>query len=205
MNENQIDTEKLILNAAEAEFLEKGYAAARTTVIAKRAGVTNAMLHYYFRTKENLFELIFKYKLQNMFDIIFYPTDNDLPFRDKVKLWIEAHFDFFSENRSLPIFIFSEIVRNERLMELFASVVRDNVHKAIANLSYEIDKEVKLGKIKPIAPLDVIYTIVSMNMFVFIGSPFFSTVMGLKGEPFEEFIQSRKAINVELVLNRIFN
>ena len=52
------DTETRILEAAEKEFFEKGYAGARTTSIAEAAGVTHAMLHYYFRTKDNLFERI---------------------------------------------------------------------------------------------------------------------------------------------------
>ena len=59
--------EQLILAAAEHEFLTKGYDSARTTSIAQAAGVTHAMLHYYFRTKEQLFERIVdeKYKLMS--------------------------------------------------------------------------------------------------------------------------------------------
>lgn len=59
MNEQQIEqhnTEELILLSAEKEFLEKGYSGAKTTAIADAAGVTHAMLHYYFRTKDKLFE-----------------------------------------------------------------------------------------------------------------------------------------------------
>lgn len=62
MAPKETTTEQLILEAAEAEFLEKGYGKARTTEIARRAGVNHSMLHYYFRTKENLFEVMFQKK-----------------------------------------------------------------------------------------------------------------------------------------------
>ena len=64
------DTETRILEAAEKEFFEKGYAGARTTSIAEAAGVTHAMLHYYFRTKDNLFERIVSEKINMLGDII---------------------------------------------------------------------------------------------------------------------------------------
>ena len=60
------DTETLILQAAEKEFFEKGYSGAKTTAIAEAAGVTHAMLHYYFRTKDKLFEKIVSDKIGNL-------------------------------------------------------------------------------------------------------------------------------------------
>ena len=59
---NEANTEQIILEAAEAEFLEKGYGNAKTVAIAQRAGVSHSMLHYYYRTKEQLFQKIFKAK-----------------------------------------------------------------------------------------------------------------------------------------------
>lgn len=59
-------TESRILAAAEGEFLDKGFDGARTTTIAARAGVTHAMLHYYFRTKGQLFERIISSKIEQL-------------------------------------------------------------------------------------------------------------------------------------------
>jgi AcrR family transcriptional regulator len=69
MKENK-NTEEIILEAAEAEFLEKGFDQARTVSIAQRAGVTHAMLHYYFRTKEQLFDKILDRKIGLIEEII---------------------------------------------------------------------------------------------------------------------------------------
>lgn len=65
------NTEQNILDAAEAIFLEKGYSGTTTTEIAKRAGVNHAMLHYYYRTKENLFEIIFEKQVKKYSKFVF--------------------------------------------------------------------------------------------------------------------------------------
>ena len=89
------DTESRILQAAEEEFLLKGLEGARTTAIAERAGVTHAMLHYYFRTKNMLFERIIEEKMRNAGNImqaVF--VLGDMPLMERVKRGVEQHFDF---------------------------------------------------------------------------------------------------------------
>ena len=77
------DTETKILKAAEREFLEKGYGGARTTSIAEAAGVTHAMLHYYFRTKDKLFERIVTEKMGLLSKIMLSAIEeSDLPLPD---------------------------------------------------------------------------------------------------------------------------
>ncbi|MCD8262058.1 MAG: TetR/AcrR family transcriptional regulator [Bacteroides sp.] len=84
MAAKEANTEQLLLEAAETEFLEKGYGKARTTEIAKRAGVNHAMLHYYFRTKEHLFEIVFRKKAALMSEVLSFSFNQDLPFLGKV-------------------------------------------------------------------------------------------------------------------------
>ena len=83
MKEEQ-NTEQAILKAAEKEFIEKGYALSKTTEIAKAAGVTHAMLHYYFRTKENLFDKVFQEKSRLIAGSFASIVNEDLPFLEKV-------------------------------------------------------------------------------------------------------------------------
>ena len=73
-NKDERNTEQLILDAAMKEFSVKGFAGARTAAIAAEAGVTHAMLHYYFRTKEKLFERIFQDKLSHIINVILSPA-----------------------------------------------------------------------------------------------------------------------------------
>ncbi|MBQ9888196.1 MAG: TetR/AcrR family transcriptional regulator, partial [Bacteroidales bacterium] len=88
-------TENRILEAAEAEFLEQGYDGARTISIAERAGVTHAMLHYYFRTKEQLFHRILEEKVDALVhSVITAFTNPGKPFLQRIEEGISAHFDF---------------------------------------------------------------------------------------------------------------
>ncbi|MCL1872128.1 MAG: TetR/AcrR family transcriptional regulator, partial [Promicromonosporaceae bacterium] len=117
MDHNEVNTEQIILEAAEAEFLEKGYGNAKTVAIAQRAGVSHSMLHYYYRTKEQLFQKIFKEKVQTltqMFSVIFEQNAN---FTETLRLLIETQFRFVAKNPQLPMFIFREILSNKENRE----------------------------------------------------------------------------------------
>ena len=116
------DTESRILQAAEEEFLLKGLEGARTTAIAERAGVTHAMLHYYFRTKNMLFERIIEEKMRNAGNImqaVF--VLGDMPLMERVKRGVEQHFDFIAANPNLPRFVIQEIYSHPERHEIMRS------------------------------------------------------------------------------------
>ena len=116
---NPNDTESRILQAAENEFFEKGYAGARTASIAEAAGVTHAMLHYYFRTKDKLFERIVSEKISILGNIIISAIgDEDLTLEDRIRQGIERHFDFIAANRDLPKFIVNEVLTRPDVVEM---------------------------------------------------------------------------------------
>ena len=110
MKEETSNTEQSILKAAEKEFLKKGFSGSKTTEIAKEAGVTHAMLHYYFRTKENLFNKVFEEKAKQLADTFLSRVDESLPFLEKIKCFIEAHFDLLTANPELPLFIYLSLI-----------------------------------------------------------------------------------------------
>ena len=107
MGENINQSKEIqILEAAEHEFLAKGYDGARTTSIAKIAGVTHAMLHYYFRTKEQLFEQIIDKKMSEITPMLTYLfKKKKLPLTERIKEAVSVHFDFIIDNPDLPRFL----------------------------------------------------------------------------------------------------
>lgn len=201
MSVKETDTEKLILEAAEAEFLEKGYGKSRTTEIAKRAGLNHAMLHYYYRTKMNLFEVVFRRKAEQMCDGMLFTITQDLPFLEKIKMWVESHFDFVAANERLPIFLFSEIRNEQPLKDLLMQIIKSKMLLLIKNLQEEIDKEVARGSIKQVEANDFLLTMVSLNAFVFISSPLINSVFEITPQSKAQFLAHRKQQNVETVLN----
>ena len=131
---NKIDNEQLILEAAEKEFVDKGFKNASTTAIAQIAGVTQAMVHYYFRTKENLFKKVFQEKVQivaNSFEMVFHENSS---FQDIIRNFIEKHFDFIAQNPQLMSFVYNEITSNADSRKLVLEVMFPKVKHVLGYL-----------------------------------------------------------------------
>jgi AcrR family transcriptional regulator len=203
-NQEKQSKEQQILAAAEQEFLTRGYDGARTTSIAQAAGVTHAMLHYYFRTKEQLFERIVDEKFETMSHSMFaIMGDPSLPIVERIKGGIEAHFDFVAQNPLLPRFIINEIIsRPERYDVLYKRVgaIIDNVYRGLQS---EIDRSAERGEIERVEIKMLFISIMSLNIFTFLAYPFMEPLMGELMVNRERFLAERKAENIETILRRI--
>src|SRR5659263_766090 len=97
----ELTTEQAIMEAAEELFLENGYARTSTTAIARKAGCNQALVHYYYRSKENLFGLVFRKKISVFLSFFLQVSHEDLPFEEKLAKRIGAHFDMIRANDCL--------------------------------------------------------------------------------------------------------
>lgn len=203
-NQEKQSKEQQILVAAEQEFLTRGYDGARTTSIAQAAGVTHAMLHYYFRTKEQLFERIVDEKFETMSHSMFaIMGDPSLPIVERIKGGIEAHFDFVAQNPLLPRFVINEIIsRPERYDVLYKRVgaIIDNVYRGLQS---EINRSAECGEIERVDIKMLFISIMSLNIFTFLAYPFMEPLMGELMANRERFLAERKAENIETILRRI--
>ena len=203
-NQEKQNKEQQILAAAEQEFLTRGYDGARTTSIAQAAGVTHAMLHYYFRTKEQLFERIVDEKFETMSHSMFaIMGDPSLPIVERIKGGIEAHFDFVAQNPLLPRFVINEIIsRPERYDVLYKRVgaIIDNVYRGLQS---EINRSAERGEIERVEIKMLFISIMSLNIFTFLAYPFMEPLMGELMANRERFLAERKAENIETILRRI--
>lgn len=196
--------ESEILAAAEQEFIAKGYDGARTTSIAQAAGVTHAMLHYYFRTKEQLFERIvdekFRVISQSMLAVF---GDPNLPILERIKGGIEAHFDYIAANPELPRFVINEIItRPERyeLLHRHAGVIVSNIYD---NFQREIDAAAERKEIERLDIRMLFISIMSLNIFTFVAYPFMQPIMGALMADRNKFLEERKRENIETIMRRI--
>lgn len=203
-NTERQNKEHEILAAAEQEFLTRGFDGARTTSIAQAAGVTHAMLHYYFRTKEQLFERIVDDKFAQMSHSMFAILgDPSLPVVERLRGGIAAHFDFVAENPQLPRFVINEIVsRPERYEVLYkrVSAIIDNVYKGLQG---EIDSAAERGEIERIDVRMLFISIMSLNVFTFVAYPFMEPLMGELMADRDRFLAERKAENIETIMRRL--
>ena len=198
------DTETRILQAAEKEFFEKGYAGARTASIAEAAGVTHAMLHYYFRTKDKLFERIVSGKINMLGEIILSAIgDENLPLEDRIRQGVERHFDFVSLNRDLPRFIVNEVLTHPERVETLKASMQDVVNGFLDNLQQEIDEYAGKGLCRQVDARTLLIDIVSLNVFPFMAAPIVCGAIGDSFGDYEEFLALRKKENVETILNKL--
>ena len=110
MNTEELSTEDKILIAASKVFTEKGFSGTRTRDIAEEAGINLALLNYYFRTKEKLFEQVMKVKIVLLFgQIIPIVTNEKTSLDEKIDLASEKYFEILSKNPNLPLFVIREI------------------------------------------------------------------------------------------------
>ena len=196
--------EQLILEVAENLFIEKGYAGTKTTEIASDAGVNHALLHYYFRTKENLFSKIFEQKAVQLLESFNINIDENSSFFDKIKEAIEAHFDFLCKNPKLPFFILREIVSDKERKAFMLKNLFPIGAELLQKFKTVIRNEIQKGVIRPIKTIDLLLNIVSLNVFTFVAAQiFFDMDSEEDQEKIRIFLEERKKNNVELIINSL--
>lgn len=208
ISERNKDTEQRILKYAEEEFLSKGFAGARTTSIAEAAGVTHAMFHYYFRTKEKLFERILQEKMEKLREMLVQSVtmnDENALIEDIVKEIIDRHLDFLSENPDLPTFVIGEMQRNP----IYAKFITENIEKfsgvLLNRLQSLIDEGIKAGRLKFMKAETLLLDIISLNIFAFMARPLVNVVLGGCMDNIEEFVSQRKKENYKTIMCKLKN
>lgn len=197
-------SEAKLLAAAEKLFMEKGYAATRTTEIAAEAGVTHAMLHYYFHTKEKLFQKVLERKSVFIREFISSSVFNRaVSLESKIRSIVEAQFDIMAANPKLPRFIINEMITPNGGSASVLKYLHGVLPDMLEELQKEYDAEFAAGKIKQVKAFDIFFDIMSLNAFVFISYPVSAQIGALYYENENEFLAARKKESVELILNRI--
>lgn len=195
--------EQQILQCAEELFLEKGFSLVSTTDIAKKAGCNQALVHYYFRTKENLFQQIFQEKFTKFLYIFTTFDDSDEPFITRLSKKMEAHFDLLIQNRQIPFLIINELILNEnRRKKLVKSIYNSNL-EIYRNFDRELQEEIKKGNIRPISTIDLLINIVSMNIIIFIMLPVLESQFSFDNEEIVELLEHRKHEAVRTIMNSL--
>lgn len=198
------ETESKILEAAEREFLAKGFAGARTTSIAEAAGVTHAMFHYYFRTKEKLFDRIISEKIDMLKDVMFKSfNDINLPLEDIIRNLINIHLDFIADNPDLPRFLVCEIFNDSYRLSAFYERLMSVVPKIIAILQKKIDNLAAEGKIRKVDIKMLMLDIVSLNVFPYIASPLVNNMLDNCMADRKQFLEQRKQENFDTIMCKL--
>ena len=191
------DTERRILDAAHAVFIQRGTAGARMQDIAREARVNQALLHYYVRSKDRLAEAVFRRTAAQLFPQVVQAMTSDLPLDDKIARVVEIEIDHLRRTPGLPGYILSELHHHpDRVRQLIAALTGaapEDVRPAVLlKLKQQIDAAVAEGRLHPIAPEQFLVNLLSLCVFPFAARPMLMVLLGLDGEQFERFIDDRR-------------
>jgi AcrR family transcriptional regulator len=186
-SETDKSAEEKIKEAARKVFMKKGYAATRTRDIAEESGINLALLNYYFRSKEKLFNQVMTEKMQQFFGVLL-PIINDSSTKLEIKidLIVSNYVDMLSQNPDLPLFVLSEMKGHpEEISKILP------IEKITKNIS--IVK--KLQEKRPdINPVHFLMNILGMTVFPFIARPAFGVIGILNKNEFDTIQQERKKL-----------
>ncbi|MGB4974019.1 MAG: TetR/AcrR family transcriptional regulator [Cyclobacteriaceae bacterium] len=196
-------SEELILNAAVKVFTRKGYAGARMEEIAKEAGINRALLHYYFRDKETMFNIIFETKFKEFFTGMFGVFQSNVSFKEKIKNIIDNEITVLSKHPDLAKFVIMEIAQQPERLIQFGQKLGFNPRLMLENFQKEIQQNVQEGKIRPIDGRQLLMNILSICIYPFVAKPIIKTMMQMDENTFVDLMEKRKKDAYEFIINAI--
>lgn len=193
--------EEKILAAAKKIFTTKGMAGARMQDIADEAGINKAMLHYYFRDKDKLFEIVFLEEAQKFFPKINAIFNSDAPLFEKIENFVNEYIDEMQDNPYLPWFVMNEINRapDQFMYKIWG---KDNLPKPGKFLE-QIEKEIKKKTIKSIKPVHLLMNLFSMTIFPFVAKPMLTRNLRLSDVQFRSIMEERRKEIPKFIIDSI--
>jgi len=197
-----LNTEEKILQAARSVLFAKGYAGSRMQDIADEAGINKALLHYYFRSKEKLFEVIFTDAIGRILPavtLIF--GDDDLHIFDKLRKFCSIYIHTWIEHPYIPMFVLHELHTNKG--EGIDKILKKVSGKPIMAVFTTIEKAVRNKEIRPISPPQLMLNIMSLCIFPFVGKPVFKKIVGIPDKQYEAILEARTTEVAEFIIEAI--
>ena len=201
MAKHNKDTEQKILESARNVLIQKGLAGARMQDIADQAGVNKALLHYYFTSKDKLFNIVFEQEFGNFFSSLAQVIASDQPLFEKIKKVVALDIEKLSQFPDMPIFVLNEVSRNPEV--ILSRLQNIPVEMVLGLFQQQINAEVERGNIRPIAAGQLLVNIQSLCVFPFLARPMLRGLMKMNEEEFKAMIQLRKNEVAEFIINGI--
>ena len=187
----ETSTEEKIKEAARKLFTQKGFAATRTRDIAEEAGINLALLNYYFRSKQKLFDLIM---MENFRQFIGGMSanfqDETLTMEERIGKVVNAYIDFLTEFPDLPLFILNEIRSNPSKI---AAKINEEVGPARSQFFKQLTDAKRDGK-TALDPFHFVANLVGLTVFPFVSRPLLQRVTNVTDEQFKAHMEERRKL-----------
>lgn len=197
MEENN-NLEARIIETARKTFIEKGYAETSISDIAAQVGINRPTLHYYFRTKDRLFNAVFGDIIRTLAPKVQEVLRrSDLPISERIGQVVDAYFTIFRNNTNLPLFIVRELNRNYDFVANF--VVTLHFNEYIMTIGQTLENEMNEGKLKQVPLRYVFLTFYSLLTMPFSVRPLCENALLEDGETFDEMLDKWKPYIIKVM------
>jgi len=191
------ETEKRILDAAKAVFIRHGTSGARMQDIAEEAGVNQALLHYYFRSKEGLSQAVFRDAAGRMFPAIIQIIGGQQTLTEKIDLIVDTYLTAMTKSPFLPGYIISELHHHpERIQQLLGEIAGGDIttitKPAFDKLEKQIASEARAGRMRRMSAAQFFVNLLSLCIFPFAARPMLHVALGFDDDDFAKFIEQRR-------------
>jgi TetR/AcrR family transcriptional regulator len=192
-----------IVEAARRVFHAKGYKEATMRDIAAEANINMAMLHYYYRSKDNLFFLVFDESFRTLYEkIAVNIADPDIDIFNKIRVITNAYLSFFHRSPYIPPFIIGEIIRNpENIGKRLREII--NPKDTFKIFSEQLKSECEKGTIVPISALTLLLNTLSLCVFPAISKSVLQEMVGLTNSEMDKMLEARKSEVADFIINAI--
>jgi len=200
MQEEKRDTELTIKEAAKKVFLLNGLKGARMQTIADEAGINRAMLHYYFRTKERLFEVIFSDAMNEMNDRMGAIAEADLTIFKKIEHFIHGYSEKASENPEFDLFVMNEFRQNPKFFEqlMRTSSTGRSIRSFITELEKASNRKEIVGD-----PHQIFLSMMGLCIFPYAAMTMIRTMIGKSESAYQKILNERKAFLIQFLIRGI--
>ncbi|MDP2089688.1 MAG: TetR/AcrR family transcriptional regulator [Flavobacteriaceae bacterium] len=195
-----LNTESEILNAAKRIFQLKGMDGARMQEIADEANINKSLLHYYYRSKQLLFEAVFKSAFSLLAPQLNSVLNDDSPLFDKIRNFTNNYISFVVKHPYLPNFIIQELNKNP---EFVKNLLAERHFPNIEKFSSQVDEQIAEGVIKPIKPTQLLINIIALNLFPFMAAPLLKGLLKVDDTTYRQLMEDRKTEVADFIINAI--
>ena len=184
--------EEQILKIAEEEFIQNGYLSTSMVVVAKKAGLTHAMVNYYYRSKEQLFLKILDSHVMRFISSLRDVMKVD---GDYVQIIVNASgalFGALDKDRDFP-FLIQDVIRTcPELLDRYKDMLSVSIEDSMSRHSKRLAEQVAAGRIKASSMPEIIETVFSLTVSPFLMIPALENLCGHDEKKVEEYLERRK-------------
>ncbi|WP_340102475.1 TetR/AcrR family transcriptional regulator [Rhodohalobacter sp. 8-1] len=195
-------TEQKIFDAARDVFQSKGLEGARMQEIADKADINKSMLHYYYRSKEKLFEKVYELSIIKLMPQVASLLNEEMPLDMKLRKFSAKYLELVKANPDIPLFVIHEMNKNPSRLKKF---IAKEIGKRVQPFLNQIKEEREKGNTVNLPPEQIFVNIMSMLVFPFLARPVLQVIFDMDEKAFSEFIAVREAFMPDYLVSMVMN